>query len=362
MLRVMVRRSRDVSYLSDDRAFELEGVRKGPAQWWWRGEGDIARGDDAARVLRTSDRSSVVGYDLIVAAPRPVSILVALDPDHAPAVIEAHRRAVGETLAYLEERALVTRDRRGGEDRDVAGRWSQVVAFTHGVNRHGEPHVHDHVLVGARLEGASGVLDSRSLFAHAHAADALYRSSLRAGVAASTPYIAWRSFEGVEHVVGLDEGYRVLWGGHFTERGVKRHWTREEVLSQWRSDLARFESHGARPAPARDPISLDEHVFSAALEGRRDVARRHVVEAWANAATFGRPARDVAASVDTFYPGLAGTRGVREVTFSVREARMIAATRVRGPRPLDVGEIDSWRQRSREISREVSREMGGRSR
>ena len=358
----MVRRSRDVSYLSDDRALELEGVRHGPAQWWWRGQGDVARGEDAARVLRTSDRSSVVGYDLIVAAPRPVSILVALDPDHAPAVIEAHRRAVGETLAYLEERALVTRDRRGGEDRDVAGQWSQVVAFTHGVNRHGEPHVHDHVLVGARLEGASGVLDSRSLFAHAHAADALYRSSLRAGVAASTPYRPWRSFEGVEHVVGLDEGYRVLWGGHFAERGLKRHWTREEVLDRWRGDLAGFESHGVRHAPSRDTLALDEHAFGAAVEGLRDVARRHLVEAWANAATFGRRARDVAASVDTFYPGMAGARGVREVTLSVREARMIAETRVRGPRPLDVGDIDSWRQRSRDMSRDVSRDTGGRSR
>jgi len=358
VLRVMVRRSRDVSYLTDDPALELDGVREGPAQWWWRGAGDVGRGDDAQRVLSTSERSAVVGYDLIVAAPRPLSILVALDPGHAAAVVNAHRRAVGEALEYLEERALVVRERRGGDDRDVPGRWSHVVAFTHGVNRHGEPHVHDHVLVGARPEDSRGVLDSRALFAHAAAADALYRSSLRARVALATPYAPWRSFEGIEHVAGLDEGYRALWGGHFADRAVKRHWTREEVLTTWRSDLSRFEAHGAVRVPARAPGHLDEHAFGAAFEGRPDVARRHLVEAWANAATFGRPSRDVTDGVDLLYPTMRTSRGVREVTVSVREARMIAETRERGPRPLDTREIDTWVHRSRDISREV----GGRSR
>jgi len=227
-----------------------------------------------------------------------------------------------------------------------------VVAFTHGVNRHGEPHVHDHVLVGARPAGASNVLDSRALFAHATAADALYRSSLRAEVARMTPYVPWRSFEGVEHVAGLDEGYRVLWGGHHADRGVKHHWTREEIRRRWGEDLARFEAHGARPVSSRSPGELDEHAFRAALEGRDVVARRHVVEAWANAATFGRDAASVSASVNHWYPALRGSRGVLEATLSVPEVRMIASIRERGPRPLDVRDIETWRQRSRSRSRD----------
>ncbi len=352
MLRVLVRRSRDVSYLSDDRALELDGVRDGPAQWWWRGAGDATRDADVERVLQTSERSAVVGYDLIVAAPRSLSILVAVDPDHAPAVLRAHRHAVGDALEYLEQRAVVVRERRDGEDHDVAGRWTEVVAFTHGVNRHGEPHVHDHVLVGARPEGARGVLDSRALFAHAAAADALYRSSLRANVARTTPYAPWRSFEGVEHVAGLDEGYRVLWGGHFADRGAKHQWTREEILTSWHTDLSRFEPYDVVRTPTRQRDLLDEHAFGAALEGRVSVARRHLVEAWANAATWGSGARNVTTGVDQLYPTMTTGRGVREVTTSVREARMIAAIRERGPRPLDAREIDSWRQRSREISRD----------
>ena len=352
MIRVVVRRSRDISYLSQDLARELDGVREGPAHWWLRGEGDLASARDVARVLSTSERSAVVGYDLIVAAPRSISTLVAIDAENAPAVVAAHRQAVAHTLDYLEQRALVVRDRRGGDDVEVGARWAHALSFTHGINRHGEPHVHDHVLVGARPQGHSNVLDSRALFAHVAAADALYRSSLRAGVSHTTPYVAWRSFEGVEHVAGLDEGYRVLWGGHHADRGDKRHWTRDEVRQRWASDLARFEEHGTLDLPERSRVELDEHAFRATFEGRDVVARRHVVEAWANAAVFGRGAVQVAASVDDWYPALRDSRGVRETTVSVTHARMIASTRERGPRPLDVAGNDAWRQRSRSLSRE----------
>lgn len=352
MLRVLIRRSRDISYLSADRAEELDEVRDGPASWWLRGEGDLRDVDDVARVLSTSERSSVVGYDLVVAAPRPISILLAVAPEHAGAVVAAHRLAVRGAIDYLEDRAVVVRDRRGGEDRDLAGRWSHVVGFTHGLNRHGEPHLHDHVLVGARPHGAATVLDSRGLFAHGAAADALYRGALRAEVARTTPFSPWRSFDGVEHVGGLDEGYRVLWGGHHADRGVKRSWSRDETLSHWAQDLAAFESFGARALPRRRGDELDEHSFTAAFEGRDLVARRHVVAAWANAAIFGHDAPGVSRSVDHWYPALRGSRGVRESLASVREVRMIATTRERGPRPLDVGDLDRWRQRSSARSRD----------
>lgn len=352
MLRVLIRRSRDIAYLSGDRADELGGVRDGPAAWWLRGTGDVERADDVTRVLSTSERSSIVGYDLIVAAPRPISVLLAVEPDHARAVVAAHRHAVSGAIDYLEERAVVVRDRRGGGDRDLAGQWSHVVGFTHGMNRHGEPHLHDHVLVGARPAGAVTVLDSRGLFAHAAAADALYRCALRAEVARTTPFAPWRSFEGVEHVAGLDEGYRVLWGGHHADRGAKRHWSREQARSTWSRDLAGFESYGSRPVPQRWANELDEHAFAAAFEGRDVVGRRHVLAAWANGATFGREARSVSESVDHWYPDLRDSRGFRETLVGVREARMISVTRERGPRPLDLGDLERWAQRSRVRSRE----------
>lgn len=349
MIRLLVRRSIDASYLTSDPARELDGLRDGDAGWWLRGTGDAADAREVEGVFSASSRSTVVGYDVVVAAPRPVSILVALDPEHAGAVVAAHRASVAAAIDYLEQRALVVRDRRGGEDLDIAAQWKSMVGFTHGVNRHGEPHLHDHVLVGAGPEGASHGLDSRALFAHVPAADALYRSSLRHEVARRTAWVAWRSFNAVELVAGLDEGYRALWGGHHDERGEKRHWERRDATRSWAQDRTRYEAQGVVPAP-QPRTTLDEHAFAGALEGRYDVARRHLVEAWANATVFGQSPADLQRSLDELFPQLAGARGVRELTVGVGEARMVGIVRERGPRPLRHDEFAQWTQRSRDRS------------
>lgn len=354
MLRLFVRRSSDVNYFTNDPARELDGLRDGPAGWWLRGAGDTGDPREVERVFATSDRSTVQGYDIVVAAPRPISILIALDPAHASGVVAAHRVAVGASINYLEERALVVRDRRDGQDRDDAGHWQSIVSFTHGINRHGEPHLHDHVLVGARPAGARTVLDSRALFAHAPAADALYRCALRHEIAARTPWVAWRSFKGIEHVQGFDEGYRALWGGHHDGRGEKRIWERYDVVNAWRRDLERYAPEGVIRPPTRARDELDEHAFAGALEGRFDVARRHVVAAWANAATFGQSSRDQDAALERLYPTLRQSRGVRESTIGVAQARMTSFVRQNGPRPLREAELAEWAHRSRERSRSWS--------
>jgi hypothetical protein len=354
VLRIFTRRSADVTYFTEDRALELEGLLDGPG-WWFRGAGDSRDAHDVARVLETTSRSHVLGYDLVFAAPRALSLIVALDPVSAPALLAAHRSSVAGTLGYLEERAVVVRDRRSGEDRDEPGQWSSVVGFTHGVNRHGEPHVHDHVLVGARTSGASSVLDARSLYVHARAADALYRSSLRSLVAETTPWTPWRSFGGVEHVVGLDEGYRALWGGHFEDRGEKHHWRREEIVARWREDARRFEAQGEVRATSVERDVIDEHTFASALEGLREITRRHLVSAWANAASYGVGVEETSRSIDALYPTLRNSRGVREDTIGLGEARMTRLVRERGARPLVSEDLERWVQRSRERSLELGR-------
>lgn len=358
MIRLMPRRSNDVTYFTRDAAHELEGLREGGPGWWLRGSGDTRDPTEVARTFTASERSKVVGYDLIVAAPRPISSLLAVDPFHAGGVIDAHRASVRATMDYLEDRALVVRDRRNGHDREESARWVSVVSFTHGVNRHGEPHLHDHVLVGARPEGHRNVLDSRALYAHALAADALYRASLRHELDARTPWTAWRSFEGVERVVGLDEGYRALWPGHHRDRGEKLSWTREETVQSWSRDLTRFEPLGVVPVARRDRGVLDEHRFAGALEGRDDVARRHLVAAWADAAPFGQDPRDLTRQLDEIYPGLRSRAGVYEPMMPVHEARLMSTVREHGPRPLQRDQFIEWRERS--VA--TSRSRAGRSR
>jgi hypothetical protein len=350
MIRLIVRRSRDATYFTNDAAHELDSLRDGAPGWWMRGGGDTRDPLAVEPVFTSTERSKVVGYDLVVAAPRPISMLIALDPLQAPGVISAHRTSVAASLDYLEQRAVVVRDRRDGDDREVAARWERIVSFTHGLNRHGEPHLHDHVLVGARPQGSRTVLDSRALFAHAPTADALYRSSLRYELAQRTSWTAWRSFNGIEHVLGVDEGYRALWGGHHQGRGEKLTWRRAEAVERWRGDLERFEPEGIVLAPHGDRNQLDEHSFSAQLEGHHDVTRRDVVAAWANAATFGQPTREVGDTIDRLFPELGQSRGIREQTIGIARARMIGQVRVRGARPVHVAELSDWTQRSRERS------------
>jgi hypothetical protein len=357
VLRLLPRRSNDVTYFTNDAAHELDGLRDEGPGWWLRGSGDTRNPSDVARVLVTSERAAVVGYDLVIAAPRPMSVLLAVDPEHARGVVDAHRASVRSTMEYLEERALVVRDRRGGLERDRPAAWESVVSFTHGLNRHGEPHLHDHVLVGARPQGERNVLDARALYAHARTADALYRASLRHEIAERTPWSAWRTFEGVERVVGLDEGYRALWAGHHRDRGEKLSWSRDETLSSWARDRSRFEALGSVAPPERSNV-LDEHRFAGAFEGRIDVSRRHVVEAWANAASYGQDPKELTRSVDDLYPALRGRGGVYEAAIPLRDARMIPNVRTLGPRPLDRGQLERWRERS--LERDRSRE--GRSR
>ena len=351
MIRIYVRRSRDVEYLATDRAGELDELRDGPPGRWWRGRGDPHDPRDAARVLTSTDRAGVVGYDVVIAAPRPISILLAVDRASGADVVAAHQRAARAAVEYLDDHALVVRRQRAGERREEGAHWSDIVSYTHGVNRHGEPHLHDHVLVGALPRGESVVLDSRSLFAHAVAADALYRTSLRHEVAAATSWTPWRSFGGVEHVIDLDEGYRALWGGHHHDRGAKLHWSSEDARRAWRADLVRFTAHGAVPAPS--PVRrFDEHAYAAAFEGRASVTRRDVVTAWSDAAVFGQDAVALSRSVDLLYPALRDSRGLQATGIGVADARLTGVVRDHGPRPVEFDDLAQWRYRSRERSRD----------
>lgn len=347
MIHLIVRRTSDVGYLTDDRAQELAGVRDGGPGWWLRGAGDAESNVDVAAVLQASARSKATGYDIIIAAPRPLSILIAVDTEAAPAVVEAHRAGVTAAVDYLEDRALVVRQRVQEGAFLRAARWSRVVGFTHGINRAGEPHLHDHVLVGAKPDRETTVADSRSLFAHVATADALYRSTLRLEVNRRTSHTAWRSFSGTEGVTGLDEGYRALWGGHSDERGPKVAWGRDEVLRRWDHDRERFEEIGVLREPPR--VEFDAHRYRASFEGATRITRRDLVRAFADASTFGVAVPELNAAIDRLHPNLRLTRGLDERPILLNHARRLdpGLDQRRIPDPVLRIDDDYGRDRSR---------------
>src|SRR3954469_3281024 len=77
-----------------------------------------ASGDPLGRVVA----GRVPGFDLTFSAPKSVSVLFGIGGDELRGAIrDAHDRAVGEALGYLERHAAVTRRGRGGVN-VIAGR------------------------------------------------------------------------------------------------------------------------------------------------------------------------------------------------------------------------------------------------
>ena len=53
MLRLMARRTNDVTYFTNDAAHELDGLRRGGPGWWLRGEGETRDPGHVAQVQLT---------------------------------------------------------------------------------------------------------------------------------------------------------------------------------------------------------------------------------------------------------------------------------------------------------------------
>jgi hypothetical protein len=319
----------DGTYYLCDPARELEGLRDGPPGSVLVGPGADANGLVAAIFGRTV-ADGPPAYDVIVAAPKPVSLLLALEPDEAATrVVALHERAVSSTVSYLTDEAM-------------GSRTSVLVAgFTHGVNRQLDPHLHTHVLVGAR--GVRGDrVEVGAIRSHAAAADSLYLAELRAGVQAAVGRAAWQSpwgrtmVEGVDYALVAHASAARDRTGRVEREGEKRHPTRVEVREHWQGMLNRHVPVGLDLAPPEVSSAIDEYRFSRAL-GSGFVRRRDVVRAWADACPTGDDASSVRAAASLAAP-LRG-RSDRVAAVVVRDA---PGVRVLGPRPREPVALEAW--------------------
>ncbi|MGK8505264.1 MobF family relaxase [Nocardia asiatica] len=100
--------------------------------------------------------AAVAGFDITFSPVKSVSALWALAPRPVAGKIEAaHRAAIDDALAWLEQHAIFTRlGRNGVRQVDVEG----IVAarFTHRDSRAGDPDLHTHVLIANRVRTLDG--------------------------------------------------------------------------------------------------------------------------------------------------------------------------------------------------------------
>lgn len=320
----------DGTYYLCDAALELDGLRDGPA-----GRVVVGRGTDAPTMLvgmlarATADGPAAL--DVIVAAPKPVSLLLALEPDHAArGVVALHERSVDAAVSYLVDESL-----------DAGSPRPPIVAFTHGVNRQLDPHLHTHVLVAAHDNHGEPVALG-AVRSHAATADALYCAELRAGVESAVGRRAWRTGSGRTMVEGVD--YALVAhtsaardrSGRVEREQLKPHPTRAQAQVHWRSQLERHETLTLDLAVPSASNTIDEYRFARELGGSY-VRGRDVVRAWAEACTTGELAANVRAATARVTRGFGPD--ARTPAVVVRDA---AGVRVLGPRPRDPGALESW--------------------
>ncbi len=172
--------------------------RDGESPGTWRGSGAAALGleggvrpevldrllegrhpDGSAELLDRRHPHRRAGWDLVLAAPKSVSVLAGLaPPPRAESMREAHASAVDDALSWLEERACWAR--RDG--RLVAGEGLLSARFDHRHSALGEPHLHAHVVVPNLVrtpDGRWSALDGSSLWLHRRALSAIYDLALR---------------------------------------------------------------------------------------------------------------------------------------------------------------------------------------
>ncbi|MGH4011284.1 MAG: MobF family relaxase, partial [Pseudonocardiaceae bacterium] len=128
-------------------------------------------------------KSAVAGYEVVFAPPKSVSVAWALsDHDTRELIASLHRQAVKDTLTHLENNAAFTRQGNWGEAQvDIQGITAAI--FEHWDSRTGDPHLHTHVPISAKVKRASDgkwtTLDTRTIHASALVMSEFYNSRLR---------------------------------------------------------------------------------------------------------------------------------------------------------------------------------------
>jgi conjugative relaxase-like TrwC/TraI family protein len=201
------------------------------------------------RVRRGPD--SVAAYDLTFAAPKSVSILHLLAPrEIATEVGAGHQEAVNDATDYLGRAAVGVRRTRGGTVSFLPSTGAVSGHFVHRTSRTLDPHLHTHVVVANVAQGVDGswsAVDSRRVYAHAHAARGVYHARLRLELSERIGATWDLHASGLGDVIGVDGNLRRLFSQRsaamdeyrFTRAGPSQHPSRLGAFHATRPDKDR---------------------------------------------------------------------------------------------------------------------------
>ena len=290
---------------------------------------------------------AVAGFDLVFVAPKSVSLLHLLAPGElADAAGGAHEAAVDDALGHLERRVLGVRRTRGGTTHLLGTTGAVGAGFVHRTSRALDPHLHTHLVTANVAQGVDGVwssIDSRRLFHHRRALQAVYDASLRHELSRRAG-VSWvRGPSGGWDVVGVDpvlhrlfsqraasiEEHLFRQGGARASPGIRRrafHAGRPDkdigqtisgLRAEWRR---RALDHGldtsdligvvGRAPRGWTPDAVDPEIVAAALDvrigTRHGLDGRDLVAVVAESAPGGLPSSRVEQLADALEAGVPG--------------------------------------------------------
>ncbi|WP_143174439.1 MobF family relaxase [Streptoalloteichus hindustanus] len=217
---------------------------------------------------RAKTKTAVSGYELVFAPPKSVSVVWAVsEPETAQRILTAHQRAVADTVRWIETNAAFTRCGGQGQAQvDIDGICGAV--FVHWESRTGDPHLHTHVPISAKVrrsfDGKWTTLDGRTLHAAATTASQYYDSRLRDLLRDEGARWVQRPADGIDL-------RRPVWELDGVPTRLLRAWSRRSQqieAERARRIVAFVQAHGREPEP-RELVELSRRAQYATRPAKR---------------------------------------------------------------------------------------------
>ena len=148
-------------------------------------EGKVPGGRQLGRKDLDGNIQHRPGRDVTLSAPKSVSLLALVGGDER--IVDAHDRAVGRTLAWIEKNAVETRmqDRATGAMVRAGGQKMVAATFRHDTSRNLDPQLHTHAVVANMVQGEDQrwrTMVDDGLFKGKMTIGAIYRAELAQGL------------------------------------------------------------------------------------------------------------------------------------------------------------------------------------
>ncbi|MFZ1427760.1 MAG: MobF family relaxase, partial [Geminicoccaceae bacterium] len=189
------------------------------------------------------------GWDLTFSAPKSVSLAALVGGDER--LVAAHDAAVKDVLGWLQENALSTRARHGGEALEEPARQMVAAVFRHDLSRAAEPQLHSHAVVMNATIGSKGQwqsVHSIRLYVNAKEAGERYQQALAAR-AAELGYAIVPNRNGTFELDGVPRDVSLLFSSRakaVEARLAEQGLTRARATGLQREEAA-LRTRGAKP-------------------------------------------------------------------------------------------------------------------